>query len=199
MRVNLLIVIMLWRIGLCLLSFVAVIDFAQGQTGVRLKWPTVDEVYPDFRTHREKRACFEYKEFPRRYLEWQKPSISSWLASLVPTRKPDPAKGLVEVLQLPDNLTLVKIQVPDAPDQGDANNGAAEVYKIEPQRIEFIKTWNRGGMLYATETGISKWGYEYDDDGRIVSRLYYHWAYPGWRVAKREIFRIPVKTEIHSR
>lgn len=153
-------------------------SFLEAQT-VKEVFPELESVSPEFRTKPLTSRFFKRAEADLsltatvRWPEWLNPKSKDWILNREPEEFPDHKKGYVEVAFLSEKDFFVISRAPHIEQKPGGSGfqpysgGGAEIYRVSPDLIEMVTTIQRGDGLFFTQVGVSRWAYEYFEDGRL--------------------------------
>lgn len=160
-----------------LLPFVVLFSLINLSDGIPDPPPTVPSTYPQLGNPDATRTY--YHEPKGRGInirpdnQTTRPDFQAYLAQLTPIDRPTPVAGYVEVVTISDREYFV---ISHGRTKFSEWLPMAGVYRVTPERVEYVLSAGPGQMLFPTQIGMVRWCYEYDSADRLSRRTYWAWG-----------------------
>lgn len=139
--------------------------------------PTVLSTYPQLK---DSAAKWRYYHEPmgrginiRPDNQTTRPDFQAYIAQLTPIDRPTPVAGYVEIVTISDREYFILQH-----GQTKFSNWTpmAGVYRVTPERVEYVLAAGPEQMLFPTQIGMVRWCYEYDSANRLSRTTYWAWG-----------------------
>jgi len=138
----------------------------------RVEAQSVSEAFPDFVELKDVRHydVNPQQSFPLRHGIKKRPDVEAWIEAL----RPVAASGeslRVSIYRQSESVLFVR-------ERYKGEDGQDRLYRISNNSIDFILPRVDGEGLWENQLGIARWGWRFDQNGKLLEEKYFRWSRP---------------------